>query len=140
MQIHQRPLTLGERKRGFHLITSEIIQALPQIREIQTGICQVFIQHTSASLTINENADPSVRKDFEMYFSKVVPENDPAYQHDDEGSDDMPAHLKAALLGNSVMIPIRNGRFALGTWQGIYLCEHRNRGGQRNLMITAWGE
>jgi len=101
---------------------------------------QVFIQHTSASLTINENADPTVRIDFEMYFNKAVPENDPDYQHDYEGSDDMPAHLKAAMLGSSVTIPIRNGRLALGTWQGIYLCEHRNYGGQRNLVITAWGE
>lgn len=140
MKIYQQTLQLKERKRGFHLITTEIIQAFPQISELKTGICQVFIQHTSASLTINENADPTVRKDFEMYFNKAVPENDPGYLHDDEGSDDMPAHLKAALLGSSVMISIRNGRLALGTWQGIYLCEHRNHGGQRNLILTAWGE
>lgn len=140
MKIYQQTLHLKERKRGFHLITTETINALPEIAEIQTGICQVFIQHTSASLTVNENADPTVRKDFEMYFNKAVPENDPGYLHDDEGSDDMPAHLKAALLGSSVMIPIRNGRLALGTWQGIYLCEHRNHGGQRNLILTAWGE
>lgn len=140
MQIHQQTLQLKERKRGFHLITSEVVQALPQIAHIKTGIMQVFIQHTSASLTINENADPTVRRDFEMYFSKVVPENDPDYLHDDEGPDDMPAHLKAAMLGSSVMIPIRNGRLALGTWQGIYLCEHRNYGGSRNLIITAWGD
>ncbi len=129
-----------ERKRGFHLITAEVLQALPQLRELKTGMCQVFIRHTSASLTINENADPTVRKDFEMYFSKAVPENDPQYLHDDEGPDDMPAHLKAALLGSSVMIPVRNGKLAFGTWQGIYLCEHRNHGGQRELVITAWGE
>jgi len=140
MKIYQQQLHLKERKRGFHLITSEILQALPQLSEIKTGICQVFIQHTSASLTINENADPTVRKDFETYFNKAVPENDPDYLHDDEGPDDMPAHLKAAMLGSSVMIPIRNGRFALGTWQGVYLCEHRNYGGQRSLVITAWGE
>ncbi|WPU92949.1 secondary thiamine-phosphate synthase enzyme YjbQ [Mucilaginibacter sabulilitoris] len=140
MQIHQQTLQLKERKRGFHLITSEVVQALPQIAHIKTGIMQVFIQHTSASLTINENADPTVRRDFEMYFSKVVPENDPDYLHDDEGPDDMPAHLKAAMLGSSVMIPIRSGRLALGTWQGIYLCEHRNYGGSRNLIITAWGD
>ena len=140
MKIHQQTLKLQERKRGFHLITSEIIQVLPEIKEIKTGICQVFIQHTSASLTINENADPTVRKDFEMYFNKAVQENDPDYMHDDEGSDDMPAHLKAALLGSSVLIPIRNGKLALGTWQGIYLCEHRNYGGPRKLVITAWGE
>ena len=139
MKIFQQPLLLKERKRGFHLITTEVIQALPQISEIRTGICQVFIQHTSASLTINENADPTVRRDFEMYFNKVVPENDPDYMHDDEGPDDMPVHLKAALLDCSVTIPIRNGRLALGTWQGIYLCEHRNHARQRNLIITAWG-
>jgi len=104
------------------------------------GMCQVFIQHTSASLTVNENADPTVRQDFEMYFNKAVPENDPDYLHDYEGSDDMPAHLKAAMLGFSVMLPIHNGKLALGTWQGIYLCEHRDHGGPRNLMITAWGE
>ncbi|PWV51668.1 secondary thiamine-phosphate synthase enzyme [Chitinophaga sp. S165] len=140
MKIYQEALQLHERRRGFHLITGEVIQAIPQLREIRTGMCQVFIQHTSASLTINENADPTVRQDFEMYFSKVVPENDPDYEHDYEGADDMPAHLKAAMLGSSVMIPVRNGNLALGTWQGIYLCEHRNRGGGRRLLITAWGE
>lgn len=140
MKIFQQHIQLSQRRRGFHLITAEIIHALPQISEIKTGICQVFIQHTSASLTINENADPTVRKDFEMYFSKAVPENDPEYLHDDEGPDDMPAHIKASMLGASVTIPIRNGRLALGIWQGIYLCEHRNYGGQRTLMITAWGE
>jgi secondary thiamine-phosphate synthase enzyme len=140
MKIYQQAIQLKERKRGFHIITAEVIYAIPQINEIKTGICQVFIQHTSASLSINENADPTVRKDFEMYFNKAVPENDPDYLHDDEGPDDMPAHLKAAMLGCSVMIPISNGRLALGTWQGIYLCEHRNYGGHRNLLITAWGE
>lgn len=140
MKIYQEALQLHERRRGFHLITGEVVQAMPQLREIRTGMCQVFIQHTSASLTINENADPTVRQDFEMYFSKVVPENDPDYEHDYEGADDMPAHLKAAMLGSSVMIPVRNGNLALGTWQGIYLCEHRNRGGGRRLVITAWGE
>jgi len=140
MKIYQQTLWLKERRRGFHLITREEIQAMPLINEINTGICQVFIQHTSASLTINENADPTVRRDFEMFFNKAVPEDDPDYQHDDEGSDDMPAHLKAAMLGSSVMIPIRGGELALGTWQGIYLCEHRNYGGQRSLVITAWGE
>jgi secondary thiamine-phosphate synthase enzyme len=140
MRIFQERLTLPERKRGFHIITAEILKALPQIVEIQSGLCQLFIQHTSASLTINENADASVRKDFEMYFNKTVKENDPDYIHDYEGSDDMPAHLKAALLGSSVLIPIANGKLALGTWQGIYLCEHRNHGGQRNLVVTVWGE
>ena len=140
MKIYQQAIRLFEKKRGFHIITSEVINALPELSEIKTGICQVFIQHTSASLTINENADPTVRKDFEMYFNKTVRENDLDYQHDDEGPDDMPAHLKAALLGSSVTIPIRNGRLALGTWQGIYLCEHRNYGEARKLIITAWGE
>ncbi|MBV4355721.1 secondary thiamine-phosphate synthase enzyme YjbQ [Pinibacter aurantiacus] len=140
MKMFQQIIELPEKRRGFHLITGEVLRALPAIGELKTGMCQVFIQHTSASLTINENADPTVRKDFETWFNKAVPENDQDFLHNDEGSDDMPAHLKAALLGSSVMIPIRNGRFALGTWQGIYLCEHRNYGGSRRLVITAWGE
>jgi secondary thiamine-phosphate synthase enzyme len=140
MKIIQELVTLRARKRGFHLITDEVAAALPQLRELKAGICQVFIQHTSAALTINENADPTVRKDFEMFFNKAVPENDPDYVHDYEGSDDMPAHLKSSILGCSVSIPIRNGRFALGTWQGIYLCEHRDYGGERKLVITAWAE
>ncbi len=115
------------------------MQALPQQWDIVTGLCQVFIQHTSASLTINENADPTVRADFEMFFAKTVQENDPQYSHNYEGPDDMPAHLKASLLGCSVLIPIQNGKLALGTWQGIYLCEHRHRGGRRSLVVTAWG-
>lgn len=140
MQIFQQHIRLRERKRGFHLITGEILQAVPQIREIKTGMCQVFIQHTSASLTVNENADPTVRQDFEMYFNKAVPENDPDYIHDYEGADDMPAHLKAAMLGCSVLVPVHNGTPAFGTWQGIYLCEHRNAGGPRDLVVTVWGE
>ena len=108
--MFQQTIELKQHPRGFHLITHHILQALPQLAELKTGICQVFIQHTSASLTINENADPTVRKDFEMYFNKAVPENDPGYLHDDEGPDDMPAHLKAALLGSSEMVPIRIGR------------------------------
>ncbi|MCA0234513.1 MAG: secondary thiamine-phosphate synthase enzyme YjbQ [Bacteroidetes bacterium] len=140
MKLFQQQFQLKPRRRGFHLITSEVLQAFPQLREISVGMCQVFIQHTSASLTINENADPTVRQDFEMFFNKAVPENDPDYRHDYEGSDDMPAHLKASMLGASVLIPVRNGRLALGTWQGIYLCEHRNDGGARTIMITAWGE
>lgn len=139
MKIFRQTIRLRERKRGFHLITSEVVQSLPQISEITTGMCQVFIQHTSASLTINENADSTVRTDFEMYFNKTVPENDADYMHTDEGPDDMPAHIKAAMLGSSVLIPIHQGRLALGTWQGIYLCEHRNHGGGRNLILTAWG-
>ena len=140
MKIHQQAITLSEKKRGFHLITREVVNSLTWLNEINTGLCQIFIQHTSASLCINENADPTVRVDFETYFNKAVPENDPDYLHNTEGRDDMPAHLKAALLGSSVLIPIVNGRFALGMWQGIYLCEHRNRGGRRDLVITAWGE
>ncbi|SEJ72185.1 secondary thiamine-phosphate synthase enzyme [Dyadobacter koreensis] len=139
MRIYQESIQLREVRRGFHLITGEIMKRMTEITEIKAGICQVFIQHTSASLTINENADPTVRKDFEMFFNKTVRENDPDYQHDYEGSDDMPAHLKASILGSSVMIPIRNGKLALGTWQGIYLCEHRDRGGSRNLIVTVWG-
>nr|WP_295124753.1 secondary thiamine-phosphate synthase enzyme YjbQ [uncultured Chitinophaga sp.] len=139
MKMFQQLIQLSARKRGFHLITTEVLHALPQLTEIKTGMLQVFIQHTSASLTINENADPTVRKDFETYFNKAVPQNDPDYLHNDEGPDDMPAHLKAAMLGSSVLIPVHNGRLAVGTWQGIYLCEHRDYGGPRRLMITAWG-
>ncbi|MDF2189862.1 secondary thiamine-phosphate synthase enzyme YjbQ [Paraflavitalea sp. CAU 1676] len=139
MKMFQAQLTLRERPRGFHLITNEIVRAMPQIGEIAAGMCQVFIQHTSASLTINENADPTVREDFETWFNKSVPENDPDYVHTDEGPDDMPAHLKAALLGSSVLIPVNRGRLALGIWQGIYLCEHRNQGGSRKLVISVWG-
>lgn len=140
MNIYQQLIALPEKPRGFHLITREVVQALPAMTGITTGFCQVFIQHTSASLTINENADPTVRMDFETFFNKTVRENDPDYKHDYEGADDMPAHLKASMLGCSVMIPIRKGQLALGTWQGIYLCEHRNQGGRRNLVITAWGQ
>lgn len=140
MKMFQQSLALPAKRRGFHLITQEIIRALPELAELKTGICQVFIQHTSASLTINENADPTVRMDFETFFNKHVPENDPDFLHNDEGPDDMPAHLKASLLGNQVLIPVRNGRLALGIWQGIYLCEHRNHGGSRTVMITAWGQ
>ena len=139
MKIYQQQIRLSRRKRGFHLITAEVLDALPQIRELKSGILQVFIQHTSASLTINENADPTVRRDLETYFNKAVPENDPDYIHNDEGPDDMPAHLKSSLLGCSVTIPISNGRLALGIWQGIYLCEHRDYGEARSLMLTAWG-
>ena len=140
MNIFQKAITLPERIRGFHLITGEVEKALSQIGQIRMGMCQVFIQHTSASLTINENADPTVRKDFEMFFNKTVRENDPDYKHDYEGADDMPAHLKASLLGSSVIIPITDGALALGMWQGIYLCEHRDHGEARTLVITAWGE
>ncbi|WP_126243862.1 secondary thiamine-phosphate synthase enzyme YjbQ [Chitinophaga rhizosphaerae] len=140
MRMYQEMLRLPGKRRGFHLVTDEVLRAIPAIREIKTGMLQVFIQHTSASLTVNENADPTVRRDFETFFNKAVPENDPDYEHDYEGADDMPAHLKSSLLGCSVLLPVRNGRPALGTWQGIYLCEHRDEGGPRNLVITLWGE
>ncbi|WP_207234252.1 secondary thiamine-phosphate synthase enzyme YjbQ [Pseudobacter ginsenosidimutans] len=138
--MFQQTISLPPKRRGFHLITAEISRAIPELSELKAGMCQVFIQHTSASLTINENADPTVRADFETFFNKAVPENDPDFLHNDEGSDDMPAHLKAALLGNQVLIPVRHGRLALGIWQGIYLCEHRNHGGSRTVVITAWGQ
>jgi secondary thiamine-phosphate synthase enzyme len=140
MKIIQKQIQLAERKRGFHLITSEIERAIPELKEIKAGLCHVFIQHTSASLTINENASADVRTDFETFFNKSIPENDPDFLHNDEGADDMPAHLKASVLGTSVSIPVANGRFAFGTWQGIYLCEHRDRGGRRRLMITIIAE
>jgi secondary thiamine-phosphate synthase enzyme len=139
MKIFRQQIKLKERKRGFHLITGEIEKAIPQFREIKTGLCHVFIQHTSASLTINENADATVRKDFETFFNKAVPEDDPDYKHDAEGPDDMPAHLKSSLLGSSVTVPIHNGALALGTWQGIYLCEHRDEGRERKIVVTIIG-
>lgn len=136
----QKELSLRPRSRGFHLITDEILQQVPEIRQLSIGLCQVFIQHTSAGLTINENADPTVRQDFEGFFNRTVKEDEPWYAHDYEGSDDMPAHLKSSLLGCSVSIPISNGRLNLGTWQGIYLCEHRNHGGSRRVIVTLNGE
>jgi secondary thiamine-phosphate synthase enzyme len=135
----QRHLTLTAHERGFHLITREIITALPELARVSAGLLHVFIQHTSASLTINENADPDVPVDLESSFSAIAPEDFP-YQHTMEGPDDMPAHVKAALLGSSVTIPVANGQLCLGTWQGIYLCEHRNSGGRRRLVLTLNGE
>lgn len=140
MSFVQKEIALPSYRRGFHLITREVLQAIPEISEFKVGMLQVFIKHTSASLTINENADPTVRTDFESHFNVMVPENAPYYEHTYEGSDDMPAHIKASLLGPSVQIPITNGHPNLGTWQGIYLCEHRDYGGSRKLVITAWGE
>ena len=139
MKLFQKELVLPQHKRGFHLITDFVLKALPEIREIETGFLQVFIKHTSASLTINENADPTVRMDFEAHFNKLVPENAPYYEHDSEGSDDMPAHIKSSILGASILIPITRGRLNLGIWQGIYLCEHRNSGGSRKLVLTLMG-
>jgi secondary thiamine-phosphate synthase enzyme len=136
----QKEIHLKQRPRGFHLITDEILQQLPELSRYRIGLLNVLIKHTSASLTINENADPSVRKDFERFFNRTVPENESYYVHNDEGSDDMPAHLKASLLGASLNIPITNGRLNVGIWQGIYLCEHRNHGGSRSLVVTINGE
>ncbi|GAB3568533.1 secondary thiamine-phosphate synthase enzyme YjbQ [Spirosoma luteolum] len=140
MAFIQHTIQLPAFPRGFHLITAPILRALPAIRHWQVGMLHVFIQHTSASLSINENADPTVRQDFESFFNRAVPENVPYFRHNYEGADDMPAHLKAALLGHAVTIPITDGQLNLGTWQGIYLGEHRDRGGSRTLVLTAWGE
>ncbi|MFS4483111.1 secondary thiamine-phosphate synthase enzyme YjbQ [Hyunsoonleella sp. 2307UL5-6] len=139
MKCFQKEIQLKPHKRGFHLITDVVLNTIPELNEIKTGQLQVFIKHTSASLTINENADYTVRTDFESHFNKMVPENAPYYQHTYEGSDDMPAHIKASLLGASIQIPITNGKLNLGIWQGIYLCEHRNHAGGRKLVITAFG-
>lgn len=140
MAWHQKEIRLPAVKRGFHLITDLLEAELPELEQFKTGLAHIFIKHTSASLCISENADPSVRHDFEQHFNVLVPENQPYYRHTSEGPDDMPAHLKAALLGTSVTIPVTNGRFNLGTWQGIYLCEHRNHGGRRWLVVTLQGE
>ena len=136
----QREITLRPRERGFHLVTREVLDELPELGELRVGMLQLFIRHTSASLTLNENASPDVREDFERYFDEAVPEDAPYWTHTMEGPDDMPAHIKASLLGPSLMLPVAEGRLALGTWQGVYLCEHRNRGGARSLLATAWGE
>lgn len=136
----QRQMQLKARVRGFHLITEEIERALPELAQIEMGLLHVFIQHTSASLTINENADPTVRVDFESWFNRHVRENESYYRHTLEGSDDMPAHLKASLLGNGVTVPIAQGLLALGTWQGVYLGEHRDYGGSRRLLLTLQGQ
>lgn len=135
----QQELQLSARPRGYHLITRDVKAALPELQQFAVGLLQVFIQHTSASLTLNENADPSVRHDFEVAFNQLAPENAPYYTHTAEGPDDMPAHLKASLLGASVLVPVRQGQLALGRWQGIYLCEHRNHGGPRKLLLTLQG-
>ena len=133
---YQTEVSISPKPRGFHLITGEIVRQIPELQTIQTGLVHIFILHTSASLCLNENADPDVRTDMESHFNKMVPENAPYYRHTLEGSDDMPAHIKAILIGPGVIIPISNGRLRLGTWQGIYLCEHRNYGGPRRLVIT----
>ena len=136
----QREITLAARPRGFHLVTREIVEGLPGLEQIHTGVLHLLIRHTSASLALNENASPDVRRDFERWFDQAVPERAGYWTHTLEGPDDMPAHIKAALLGPSLTLPVARGRLALGTWQGIYLCEHRNRGGARSVIATAWGE
>lgn len=136
----QQKILLQARPRGFHLISQEIMQKLNHPITVQLGVAHIFIQHTSASLTINENADPTVRDDFENYFNHSVRENEPYYRHLDEGPDDMPAHIKSSILGSSLSIPLTQGHFNLGSWQGIYLCEHRNHAGQRRLIVTINGE
>jgi secondary thiamine-phosphate synthase enzyme len=136
----QRDISLDPRPRGFHLITREVLEDLPELRELDVGLLHLLIRHTSASLALNENASPDVRRDFEAWFNQVVPERAPYWTHTLEGADDMPAHVKAALLGPSLTLPVSRGRLALGTWQGIYLCEHRDRGGGRSLVATLWGD
>ena len=136
----QTTIRLSPRSRGFHLITREIVEQIPQIQDIHIGIAHIFIQHTSASLTLNENASPDVRQDMESHFNQMVPEDAPYYRHTFEGPDDMPAHIKSSLLGNSVTVPVSNGRLNLGTWQGIYLCEHRDRASSRRLVLTVMGQ
>ena len=136
----QREIRLNPRPRGFHLVTSEILQALPELHEIDRGMLNLLIRHTSAGLALNENASPDVRRDFEAWFDRAVPDGAPYFTHTLEGDDDMPAHIKSSLVGPTLTLPIAHGRLALGTWQGIYLCEHRNHGGSRRLLVTVWGE
>ena len=136
----QKEILINSKPRGFHLITHDLLDNFTEINKINKGILHIFIKHTSASLTINENADSTVLSDFEAHFNNMIPENQPYYRHTMEGPDDMPAHLKSSILGSSIQIPISNGTLNLGTWQGIYLCEHRNHGSPRELVLTAWGE
>jgi secondary thiamine-phosphate synthase enzyme len=135
----QREITLRPRPRGFHLVSREVLEALPELGDVRAGLLHLFIRHTSASLTLNENASPDVRDDFESYFNAAVPEDAPYWTHTMEGPDDMPAHIKASVLGPSLTLPVGDGRLALGTWQGIYLCEHRDHGGARSLLATLMG-
>jgi len=137
---YQKKITLSAKPRGYHIITDEVVRQLPKLQHISTGLAHIFIQHTSASLTINENADPSVRRDFASHFKRMVPEDTSLYEHTLEGADDMTSHIKSSLLGHSVSIPITDGALNLGTWQGIYLCEHRNNGGRRTVVVTLHGE
>jgi len=136
----QTQITLRPRPRGFHLVTDEVVAGAPELRELRVGVATVFVQHTSASLTLNENASPDVRRDFSEWFDRAVPDGADYFAHTLEGEDDMPAHIKSSLTGSSLVIPVSDGRLALGTWQGIYLCEHRDSGGSRRLIVTAFGE
>ncbi len=136
----QKEIRMKPKVRGFHLVTDEILFNVPELKGVKIGMMSVFIKHTSAALTLNENADPTVRQDFESFFNRSVPENEPYYKHMDEGSDDLPAHLKASILGSGLNVPITNGKLNLGVWQGVYLCEHRNHGGGRSLVVTVHGE
>jgi secondary thiamine-phosphate synthase enzyme len=136
----QKEIILTSRSKGFHLVTDEILSSIPEIKKIKIGLVNILLMHTSASLTLNENADPDVRSDMKKYFDDIVPENKKYFEHTSEGADDMPAHIKTSLLGNSITLPIKSGRLNLGTWQGIYLCEHRNYGGNRKIVITINGE
>lgn len=136
----QREYRFKARRRGYHLVTEEVLKQMPELSTVSVGLLHLFIKHSSAALTINENADPTVREDFESFFNHAVPEGEPYYKHTDEGSDDMPAHLKSSILGCSLTIPVSDGRLAMGIWQGIYLCEHRNYGGERSLVLTLQGE
>ncbi len=136
----QRRIEIAARPRGFHLVTREVVEAIPEIAELDVGLLHLLIQHTSASLTLNEDASPEVRRDFERWFDAAVPERAPFWEHRLEGPEDMPAHIKASLLGPSLTLPVARGRLALGTWQGIYLCEHRDHGGVRSIVATVWGE
>ena len=140
MTCLQKEICINSKPRGFHLITHEVVSNFPEMSQINKGVLQVFIKHTSASLTINENADSTVREDFEAHFNEMVQEGQPYYRHTMEGPDDMPAHLKSSILGCTVQIPITQGKLNLGIWQGIYICEHRNHSGPRNLALTAWGK
>ena len=139
MKVIQKEISLKPKDRGFHLVTKEILEAMPELKEISKGIAHVLIKHTSASLSINENADKTVRQDMEAFFNNIVPEEIDMYAHTHEGPDDMTAHIKSSIIGSSVIIPVTNGSFNLGTWQGIYLCEHRNAGGNRTVVVTIFG-
>ena len=140
MKVFQKEFSLKPRSRGFHIVTDEVLANIPELKQVASGIAHVFIKHTSASLSINENADPSVRTDMETHFNVIVPEDADYYEHTLEGPDDMTSHIKASILGSGVTVPVTNGRFNLGTWQGIYLCEHRIRGGSRKIVVTVMGE